>query len=258
VLEALERKEQQVQSALSKMGCCGSSYSELYGVRLLRRATADPAVAVALLNTPLLERRQYVKAAMQKLGLLLPKYDSSAPSTSLGSAKERLHSVLDDLAMRILLTTLMDPPAMRCSNMLVNLETMETETYPEGMLLRGWQGCDVPLAVLSSHNTRPYGAGVVVLLHHWHSAPPLSAVANCQSLACFLQAAAVACRTAAHVALPGNALLLLLLVLMRLLLVVLLLLLLHLLLLLLLLQQTTGHRLQSVAEQHSLKTRRQR
>jgi hypothetical protein len=108
--------------------------SELYGVRLLRRATANPAVAVALLNTPLLERRQYVKAAMQKLGLLLPKYDSSAPTTRLGSAKERLHSVLDDLAMRILLTTLMDPPAMRCSNMLVNLETMETETYPEGVL----------------------------------------------------------------------------------------------------------------------------
>uniref|UniRef100_A0A383VEM8 Uncharacterized protein n=1 Tax=Tetradesmus obliquus TaxID=3088 RepID=A0A383VEM8_TETOB len=131
VLVALERKEQQVQDALSQMGCCSSSYSELYGVRLLRRATTNPAVATALLNTPLLERRQYVKAAMQKLGLLLPKYDSAAPSTSLGCAKERLHAVLDDLAMRILLTTLMDPPAMRCSNMLVNLETMETETYPE-------------------------------------------------------------------------------------------------------------------------------
>jgi hypothetical protein len=133
VLEALERKEQQVQRALAQMGCCGSGYSELYGVRLLRRATADPAQAVALLNTPLTERRQYVKAAMQKLGLLLPKYDSSAPTTSLGSAKERLHAVLDDLAMRILLTTLMDPPEMRCSNMLVNLETAETETYPEGV-----------------------------------------------------------------------------------------------------------------------------
>jgi hypothetical protein len=132
VLEALERKEQQVQMALSQLGCGGSDYSELYGVRLLRRATADPAHAVALLNTPLKERREYVKAAMQKLGLLLPKYDSSTPHTSLGSAKERLHAVLDDLAMRILLTTLMDPPELRCSNMLVNLETAETETYPDG------------------------------------------------------------------------------------------------------------------------------
>lgn len=151
MLVALERKEQQVQDALSQMGCCSSSYSELYGVRLLRRATTNPAVATALLNTPLLERRQYVKAAMQKLGLLLPKYDSAAPSTSLGCAKERLHAVLDDLAMRILLTTLMDPPAMRCSNMLVNLDTMETETYPEGVwavyCMRGWTGfCCVQLA----------------------------------------------------------------------------------------------------------------
>jgi hypothetical protein len=109
-----------------------STYTDFYSARLLHRATLDPAGAAALLNTPRTERRLYLKDAMQKIALLLPKYDSSGPSTSLGSPKLQLHAVLDDLAYRILLGAVADSPDMRLGNMMVNLETMEHEKYPEG------------------------------------------------------------------------------------------------------------------------------
>jgi hypothetical protein len=67
------------------------------------------------------------------MGLLLPKYDSSAPTTSLGSARDQLHAVVDELSERILVAGLLDPPAKKLGNLLTNLETMQYEPYPEGV-----------------------------------------------------------------------------------------------------------------------------
>jgi hypothetical protein len=133
VLQALEAKEQQVQAALAQLGCCNSSYSELYSARLLRRATADPAHALAIVNMTRSERLQFLVRMVQKMALLLPKYDSNAPGTSLGSAREQLHAVVDELSERILVAGLLDPPEKKLGNLLINLETMEFERYPQGV-----------------------------------------------------------------------------------------------------------------------------
>jgi hypothetical protein len=132
VLLALQATEQQVQAVYAGLGCCGTADAELYGTRLLRKVTADPVRALTLLSTPLPERRRYLQDELPRMGLLLPKYDSSAPTTSLGSPKEQLHAVVDELVSRLLLTALADRPEMRLSNMMVNLETMQPEKYPEG------------------------------------------------------------------------------------------------------------------------------
>jgi hypothetical protein len=104
----------------------------MYSARLLRRATADPAHALAIVGMTRAERLQFLIRMVRKMGLLLPKYDSSAPTTSLGSPKEQLHAVVDELSERILVAGLLDPPAKKLGNMLVNLETMQPEPYPEG------------------------------------------------------------------------------------------------------------------------------
>ncbi|WIA14763.1 hypothetical protein OEZ85_003248 [Tetradesmus obliquus] len=137
VLQALEAKEQQAQAALAQLGCCnsssgGGSYDELYSTRLLRRATADPAAALAIVRFPLSERLQYLVTAVQRMAVLLRKYDSPGPTTSLGSAQEQLHAVVDALSECVIVAGLLDPPAKKLGNMLVNLETLEPEPYPQG------------------------------------------------------------------------------------------------------------------------------
>jgi hypothetical protein len=128
----LEAKEQQVQAALAQLGCCDSSYSKVYSARLLQRATAYPAHALAIVSMSHSERLQFVIRMVQKMGLLLPRYDSSAPTTSLGSAREQLHAVVYELSERILVGGLLDPPAKKLGNLLINLETLQHEPYPEG------------------------------------------------------------------------------------------------------------------------------
>uniref|UniRef100_A0A383V8U2 Uncharacterized protein n=1 Tax=Tetradesmus obliquus TaxID=3088 RepID=A0A383V8U2_TETOB len=141
VLQALEAKEQQAHAALAQLGCCSSSsssgssgssssYDELYTTRLLRRATADPAYALAIVNKPRSERLQHIVAAVKKMALLLLKYDSNAPSTSLGTARQQLHAVVDGLVECVVVAGLLDPPAKKMANMLVNLERLEFEAYP--------------------------------------------------------------------------------------------------------------------------------
>jgi hypothetical protein len=129
----LEAKEQQVQAALAQLSCCCSSYSELYTARLLRRATANPAHALSITNMSRAERLQFILRAVEKMALLLPKYDSTAPSTSLGTIKEQLHAVVDQVSEHILVAQLLDPPAMKLGNVLINLETMRYELYPQGV-----------------------------------------------------------------------------------------------------------------------------
>lgn len=120
-----------MQAVLAQMGC-SSSYSELYSTQVLRKATADPACALVIVNKTRSERRDFLVKMTKKLALLLPKYDSEGPVTSLGSAKEQLHAAIDEISERLLVCGLLDPPAKKLCNMLINLETQEMEPYPQG------------------------------------------------------------------------------------------------------------------------------
>jgi hypothetical protein len=131
ILQTLKATEQPPQATLAQLG--GSSNSRTpYSTRVLRKATADPAHLLSILQMSCAERQQYIRSAVQKMGLLLPKYDSRAPSTSLGCARGQLHALVDELSVRTLVPQLLGPTAQKLSYLMVNLETMQPEHYPAG------------------------------------------------------------------------------------------------------------------------------
>jgi hypothetical protein len=131
VLQALEATEQQVQATMAQLGC-GNRGRVPYSTRILRKAIADPAHLLSILQMSCAERQQYIRRAVQRMGLLLPKYDCSTPTTSLGNEREQLHALVDELFVRTMVPQLLGPSAQKLSYLMVNLETMQPEQYPDG------------------------------------------------------------------------------------------------------------------------------
>jgi hypothetical protein len=121
-----------VQAALAQLGY--GLGRAAYTTRILRKATANPAHLLQLLQMTCSERQQYIHNAVRRMALLLPKYDSNAPSTSLGSAQAQLHATVDELSVRTLGSQLLGPSDTNLSHLMVNLETMQQEAYPEGAM----------------------------------------------------------------------------------------------------------------------------
>jgi hypothetical protein len=89
---------QRVMEQLGGTGC-----NDLYSSRLLRRAFGTPGRASSYLCMSKAARVAYVLATVQKLGLLVGKYDlSDHPATSLGTPREQLDRTMDDLNERTL------------------------------------------------------------------------------------------------------------------------------------------------------------
>lgn len=109
----------------------GSSTEELYSTWLLRRATANPARVASHLAMSLQYRIAHYTNMVPKLGVLLPKYDTNGPSTRVGSAKQQLDNIVDDLTEKLLVVGLWDPPELRLQHMLLNADTMQPEPYPD-------------------------------------------------------------------------------------------------------------------------------
>lgn len=87
-----------MQATTAQLGCCSISGKEPYSTRILRTALADPANTLAVLQMTCAERQRYIQNAVHRMALLLPKYNSDAPTTSLGQAREQLHAVVDQLS----------------------------------------------------------------------------------------------------------------------------------------------------------------
>lgn len=86
---------------MAQLGCVESD--ELYSSWLLRRAFSHPERANAHLARTKAERVAYVLATVHKLGLLLGKYDlAHHPVTALGTPREQVDNLIDDLNERTL------------------------------------------------------------------------------------------------------------------------------------------------------------
>lgn len=89
------------QNIMGQLGCVNPD--ELYSSWLLRRAFANPDRAFSHLARSKAERVAYVLATVQKLGLLLGKYDLlHHPTTAMGTPREQLDNLIDDLNERTL------------------------------------------------------------------------------------------------------------------------------------------------------------
>lgn len=86
---------------MGQLGCVDSD--ALYSSWLLRRAFANPERANAHLSRSKKERVADVLATVQKLGLLLGKYDLlHHPLTANGTPREQADNLIDDLNERTL------------------------------------------------------------------------------------------------------------------------------------------------------------
>lgn len=86
---------------MAQLGCVESD--ELYSSWLLRRAFSHPERANAHLARTKAERVAYVLATVQKLGLLLGKYDlAHHPVTAMGTPRVQVDNLIDDLNERTL------------------------------------------------------------------------------------------------------------------------------------------------------------
>lgn len=82
---------------MSQLGCVESQV-ELYSSWLLHRAFASPERASAHLTKSKAERVAFVLATVQKLGLLVGKYDLlHHPATAMGTPREQLDNLVDGL-----------------------------------------------------------------------------------------------------------------------------------------------------------------
>lgn len=86
---------------MSQLG--GVEYEELYSSWLLRRAFSCPKRASALLAMSKAERVAFVLQTVQKMGLMLGKYDLlHHPTTAMGTPREQLDRLVDDVNERTL------------------------------------------------------------------------------------------------------------------------------------------------------------
>jgi hypothetical protein len=90
-----------VQRIMSQLGHVESE--ELYSSWLLRRAFSSPQRAAQHLAMSKAERVAFVLGTVQKMGLLIGKYDLlHHPRTSSGTPREQLDALVDDLNERTL------------------------------------------------------------------------------------------------------------------------------------------------------------
>lgn len=89
------------QRVMQQLG--GTDYEDLYSSWLLRRAFANADRAASYLSLSTSERVQNVLSTVQRLGLLVGKYDlPHHPVTSMGTPREQLDRLVDDLNERTL------------------------------------------------------------------------------------------------------------------------------------------------------------
>lgn len=103
LLASLQQKEREIQAVLQQLGGGSGGYEQLYSTWLLRRVAANPARAAETLAMGLsTDRRDFVRERVLRLGVLLPKYSSTAAPTALGTARQQVDDIVDDMAERFL------------------------------------------------------------------------------------------------------------------------------------------------------------